>query len=73
MEWQLRNWLYFTWLSGDHIVEQHIHNIDVINWAEEGAPGEGRRHGRPTGAHRQGVRPHLRPLRDRLRVPDGST
>ncbi len=31
-EWQLRNWLYFTWLSGDHIVEQHIHNIDVINW-----------------------------------------
>ncbi len=31
-EWQLRNWLYFTWLSGDHIVEQHIHNIDVMNW-----------------------------------------
>jgi predicted dehydrogenase len=33
MEWQVRNWLYFTWLSGDHIVEQHVHNIDVINWA----------------------------------------
>jgi predicted dehydrogenase len=33
MEWQCRNWLYFTWLSGDHIVEQHMHNIDVINWA----------------------------------------
>jgi predicted dehydrogenase len=32
MEWQLRNWLYFTWLSGDHIVEQHVHNIDVMNW-----------------------------------------
>ncbi|MFM7320843.1 MAG: Gfo/Idh/MocA family protein, partial [Armatimonadota bacterium] len=32
MEWQLRNWLYFTWLSGDHIVEQHVHNIDVANW-----------------------------------------
>lgn len=32
VEWQLRNWLYFTWISGDHIVEQHIHNIDVINW-----------------------------------------
>lgn len=32
MEWQLRNWLYFTWLSGDHIVEQHVHNLDVINW-----------------------------------------
>jgi len=33
VEYQLRNWLYFTWLSGDHIVEQHVHNIDVINWA----------------------------------------
>jgi predicted dehydrogenase len=29
MEWQLRNWLYFTWLSGDHIVEQHVHSIDA--------------------------------------------
>ncbi len=33
MEWQLRNWLYFTWLSGDHIVEQHVHNLDVGHWA----------------------------------------
>jgi len=33
MEWQCRNWLYFSWTSGDHIVEQHVHNIDVINWA----------------------------------------
>ena len=33
MEWQVRNWLYFTWLSGDHIVEQHVHNLDVVNWA----------------------------------------
>ncbi|MDF1810353.1 MAG: Gfo/Idh/MocA family oxidoreductase [Phycisphaerales bacterium] len=38
MEWQCRNWLYFTWLSGDHICEQHIHNIDVINWAMGGPP-----------------------------------
>ena len=38
MEWQLRNWLYFTWLSGDHICEQHIHNIDVVNWAMGGPP-----------------------------------
>lgn len=37
-EWQLRNWLYFTWLSGDHIVEQHIHNIDVINWVLQAHP-----------------------------------
>ena len=33
MEWQLRCWPYFVWLSGDHIVEQHLHNMDVINWA----------------------------------------
>ena len=33
IEWQIHNWLYFTWLCGDHIVEQHVHNLDVINWA----------------------------------------
>jgi myo-inositol 2-dehydrogenase / D-chiro-inositol 1-dehydrogenase len=38
MEWQLRNWLYFTWLSGDHIVEQHVHNLDVVNWATQSHP-----------------------------------
>src|SRR5688500_15222812 len=38
MEWQLRNWLYFTWSSGDHIVEQHVHNIDVANWAMNAHP-----------------------------------
>jgi predicted dehydrogenase len=38
MEYQIRNWLYFTWLSGDHIVEQHVHNIDVINWVMGGPP-----------------------------------
>jgi predicted dehydrogenase len=38
MEWQCRNWLYFTWLSGDHIVEQHVHNIDVVNWALRAMP-----------------------------------
>jgi predicted dehydrogenase len=38
MEWQARNWLYFTWLSGDHIVEQHVHNIDVANWALQAHP-----------------------------------
>lgn len=31
-EWQIRNWNHFTWLSGDHYVEQHVHNIDVMNW-----------------------------------------
>jgi len=32
LEYQLRNWYYFNWLCGDHILEQHIHNIDVANW-----------------------------------------
>ena len=32
LEYQMRNWYYFNWLCGDHIVEQHIHNIDVANW-----------------------------------------
>ncbi|MEM7227540.1 MAG: Gfo/Idh/MocA family oxidoreductase [Planctomycetota bacterium] len=55
MEWQLRNWLYFTWLSGDHIVEQHIHNIDVVNWAMGGPPvralGVGGRQARTDSAY----------------------
>ena len=32
MEWMIRNWVNWIWLSGDHIVEQHVHNLDVINW-----------------------------------------
>ncbi len=31
-EYQIRNWYHFLWLCGDHIVEQHVHNLDVINW-----------------------------------------
>src|ERR1700733_8583065 len=42
MEYQLRNWYYFTWIGGDHIVEQHIHNIDVINWVKNGHPVKAR-------------------------------
>ncbi|HET6723350.1 MAG TPA: Gfo/Idh/MocA family oxidoreductase [Chitinophagaceae bacterium] len=38
MEYQMRNWYYFNWLCGDHIVEQHIHNIDVMNWFKGGYP-----------------------------------
>ena len=38
MEWQLRNWYYFTWLSGDHIVEQHVHNMDTMCWTMRGHP-----------------------------------
>jgi len=33
LDYQCRNWPYYVWLSGDHYVEQHVHNIDVINWA----------------------------------------
>jgi predicted dehydrogenase len=32
VETQIRNWLYYTWVGGDHIVEQHVHNLDVCNW-----------------------------------------
>jgi predicted dehydrogenase len=32
MEYQIRNWCYYTWLSGDHVVEQHVHNLDIMNW-----------------------------------------
>jgi len=36
--YQMRNWLYFAWLSGDHIAEQAIHNLDAINWGFGGPP-----------------------------------
>ena len=38
MEYQCRNWYYYCWLSGDHIVEQHIHYIDLTNWVMGGYP-----------------------------------
>ncbi len=38
MEWQCRSWPWFTWTSGDHIVEQHVHNLDVLNWALQAHP-----------------------------------
>jgi predicted dehydrogenase len=38
MEYQVMNWYYFNWLCGDHIVEQHVHNIDVVNWFKGGPP-----------------------------------
>ncbi len=53
MEAMLRDWVNWTWLSGDHIVEQHMHNIDVINWFSGKIPvkavGFGSRQRRPTG------------------------
>ncbi len=38
LEFQMRNWLYFDWLSGDHINEQHIHSLDKLAWAMDGYP-----------------------------------
>ena len=38
MEYQMRNWYYFNWLCGDHITEQHVHNLDAINWFKGGYP-----------------------------------
>jgi predicted dehydrogenase len=40
LEWQCYNWYHFTWLSGDQICEQHIHNIDVLNWCFNGPPAK---------------------------------
>jgi predicted dehydrogenase len=40
MENQIRNWIYYTWIGGDHIVEQHIHQIDVMNWMMQDNPTE---------------------------------
>ncbi|MFH1964075.1 MAG: Gfo/Idh/MocA family oxidoreductase [Acidobacteriota bacterium] len=53
MEWMLRDWVNWCWLSGDHIVEQHVHNVDVINWFTHSHPvnavGMGGRARRVTG------------------------
>jgi len=38
VEWQLRRWLFVTWLSGDFIVEQHVHNLDLVNWVMGATP-----------------------------------
>lgn len=38
MEWQMRNWPYFTWLSGDYNVEQHCHSLDKMMWVMRNTP-----------------------------------
>jgi predicted dehydrogenase len=52
-QYQLYNWYHFMWLCGDHIVEQHVHNLDVANWAMKSNPvkvsGMGGRSNRPVG------------------------
>jgi predicted dehydrogenase len=53
MEWMIRDWVNWCWLSGDHIVEQHVHNLDVIHWFAQSHPvkavGLGGRARRVTG------------------------
>jgi predicted dehydrogenase len=53
LAYQLHNWYHFLWTCGDHIVEQHVHNLDVCNWAIGKHParavGTGSRIARPTG------------------------
>ena len=57
LEYQLRNWYYFTWLSGDHILEQNLHNIDIANWIigeyPQSAQGSGGRQVRNGKEHGQ--------------------
>ena len=40
MQYQVKNWYYFNWVGGDHIVEQHVHDLDVMNWIAKSHPVE---------------------------------
>ena len=65
MEYQVHNWYHFCWLSGDNICEQHVHNLDVCNWAKgDQHPVEANGMGgclRPLHGREQGRGPDLRP------------
>lgn len=50
LKYQMHNWYHFAWLCGDHIAEQHVHNIDIINWFVSGDSANG---GHPVSA--QGI------------------
>lgn len=72
MEYVLRNWYFYDWLSGDHIVEQHVHNLDVINWAIGSPPAEAL----ATGGRQWRVEPQFGNIYDhfavRYRYPNGA-
>lgn len=65
MQYQVNNWYHFVWLSGDHIVEQHVHGIDACKWITRGAPvqatGVGGRRSGPSPASAKFSRSPLRP------------
>lgn len=58
MEYQMRNWYHFVWLCGDHIAEQHVHNLDVVNWFLSGDSEKG---GNPISAQGMGGRAGTEP------------
>lgn len=64
MEWQCRNWYYFDWLSGDHIVEQFVHNMDVHHWVHQGLPERAL----ATGGRQQRVDPSFGHIYDHFSV-----
>lgn len=53
LEFQMRNWYHFAWVCGDHIAEQHVHNIDIVNWFVSGDSVSG---GHPVSAQGMGSR-----------------
>jgi predicted dehydrogenase len=57
LAYQLYNWYHFVWICGDHIVEQHVHNIDVCNWAMNDHPIMARGMGSRIGSGKEGARP----------------
>ena len=66
LEWQMRNWYNFTWLSGDGYVEQACHSVDKVAWAHEGpvaAQGRGRRRTPDTQQPGRHLRSHVRGVR----------
>lgn len=58
MEYQMRNWYHFNWLCGDHIAEQHVHNLDIVNWFVSGDSEMG---GNPISAQGMGGRAGTEP------------
>ena len=58
MEYQMRNWYHFNWLCGDHIAEQHVHNLDIVNWFVSGDSVTG---GHPVSAQGMGGRAGTEP------------
>jgi predicted dehydrogenase len=64
MEWQCRNWYYFDWLSGDHIVEQFVHNLDVHHWVYQDLPDRAL----ATGGRQQRVDPSFGHIYDHFSI-----